>query len=129
VNSPLRRLRARVQPPRGPVGAGVDLTYHVVLSNPTQHAISLRPCPAYYEEQFSQAAPGRDDAVNTGGLFALNCRPVKSIAAGGRRRFEMKLRVPAGLAPGRRFSATWGLRAPRLAGGDRLQDGFTVTTR
>jgi hypothetical protein len=57
----------------------------------------------------------------------LNCAPVRSIAAGGRRRFEMRVGVPPGLAVGRSVSVTWGLRARRLAGSDRLQGAFTVT--
>ena len=97
LDSPLNGLRVRViaPPAAAPVRAGGELTYHVMLSNPTKRAIALRPCPAYYEARFSQATPGADDAVNDGQLRRMNCTPVRAIAAGGRRRFEMKVRVPA----------------------------------
>jgi hypothetical protein len=125
LSSPLNRLRARVIAGR-PVAAGQVLTYHVVLSNPTRRAIALRPCPAYLQERFSLATAGRDDAVNDAALYRLNCAPRRSIAAGGRQRYEMRVQVPAQLRSGRRFSVAWGLRARGLAGGGRLQGGFEV---
>ena len=131
LNSPLGGLRVRMIPsPSGlPVRAGTLLTYHVVLSNPTKAAISLRPCPAYLQSRFSQATAGADNAVNDGALMRLNCAPVRSIAAGGRRRFEMRVRVPPRLAAGRRFSVRWGMRARYLAGSSGLEGGFEVTIR
>jgi hypothetical protein len=128
LDSPLNGLRARVlaPPAAAPVRAGAVLTYHVVLSNPTKAAISLRPCPAYYEQRFSLATPGRDDAVNDGQLRRMNCAPVRSIAAGGRRRFEMKVRVPPELKRGRRLSVAWSMRARGLAGGEGREGGFEV---
>ena len=129
LDSPLNGLRVRVIAPSRlrAVAAGRALTYHVVLANPTRAPISLRPCPAYLQSRYSTATAGRDDAVNDAQLYRLNCRPVRSIAAGGRRRFEMKVRVPAGFATGRRLSVAWGLRARGLAGGGRTEGGFTVT--
>ena len=128
LDSPLNGLRARViaPPAATPVRVGAELTYHVVLSNPTKRAIALRPCPAYYEARFSQATPGADDAVNDGQLRRMNCTPVRSIAAGGQRRFEMKVPVPADLQSGRRLSIRWGMRARGLAGSERLEGGFVV---
>jgi hypothetical protein len=123
LDSPLNALRVKVEAGR-PVRAGADLTYHVVLVNPTKRAIALRPCPAYREERFSQATAGQDDAINDGQLSRLNCRPVRSIAAGGRRRFEMRVAVPPSLASGRRLTITWGLRARGLAPGPALEGGF-----
>jgi hypothetical protein len=131
LDSPLQDLRARVIAPPAPrpVGAGAELTYHVVLSNQTSHAIALRPCPDYLQERFSLATPQGDAAVNDGQLYRLNCAPVRSIPAGGRRRFEMRVRVPEQMRPGRRLSVTWGMRARGLAGSDRLAGGFRVTIR
>ncbi|HEV2777470.1 MAG TPA: hypothetical protein VGV90_17910 [Solirubrobacteraceae bacterium] len=128
LDSPLNRVRVRVTaPPRGRVMAGRDMTYHVVISNPTDAAISLRPCPAYLQSRYSTATGGRDNAVNDAQLYRLNCAPVRPIAAGGRRRFEMKVRVPADFAPGRRLSVSWGLRGRGIAGGAALEGGFELT--
>ncbi len=125
LDSPLNRLRARIRP-GAPVPAGDVLTYHVVLSNPTGRAVSLRPCPGYEQSRYSTAAGPGQDAVNDARLYRLNCRPVRVIAAGGRRRFEMKVRVPAGMASGRPFSVAWALKARGVAGGGTLNDGFRV---
>ena len=129
LDSPLHGLRARVVSPARTVRADSVLTYHVVLSNPTKRAIALRPCPAYRQARFSQASPGNDDAVNDGELMRLNCAPVRAIAAGGRRRFEMRVRVPADLAAGRRLSVRWALRARGLAASSALEGGFEVAIR
>jgi hypothetical protein len=131
LDSPLRELRARVIAPAAGVAvrAGTVVVYHVELSNPTRRAIALRPCPAYLQERFSLDTPGDDIALNDGRMSRLNCAPVRSIAAGGRRRFEMRVRVPPDLAAGRRLSVAWRLHARGLAASDRLQGGFQVMFR
>ena len=128
----LRRGPGYVVPPgRGPAGRpalappdrgnrqpgicpiGQTLAYIVTLTNPTNAAIPLSPCPDY-----EQTLMGSDFAVKTGGYHQLNCA-VASIPARGQLRFQMRAEIPASTrGSGRQPSpgcapATSAIRRPR----------------
>lgn len=125
MDSPLAGLTATVEPV-ATAKPGELVTFHVRLANPTGGAIPLDPCPGYYQERFSQGT-AEVPAVNDGGPYRLNCRPVKAVPADGSVRFAMGVHVPAELTAGRQLSVRWWLIAPRLAGEQRLAVGFTLT--
>lgn len=124
-DSPLRVLTASVEPVRT-VRAGELATFHVTLRNPTGGAVPLDPGPGYYQEMFSQG-DATTPAVNEGGAYRLNCRPVRTVPANGAVRFAMGVRVPAGMAAGRTLDVTWKLIAPALGFPPALQVHFTAT--
>jgi hypothetical protein len=124
-DSPLGALTASVEPVRT-VRTGDLATFHVTLRNPTGAAVPLDPGPGYYQEMFSQGDAGTP-AVNQGGTYRLNCRPVRSVPAHGAVRFAMGVHVPAGMTPGRTLDVTWRLIAPNLAAPPALQVHFTAT--
>lgn len=128
LNSPLNRLRVRMHA-RGQAVAGRTLRYEVVLRNPTARPIALRPCPGYLQERFSLATAAGDEAVDDAQVYRLNCRPVASVPAHGAIRFQMRVEVPDGLRPGRRFSVTWRLLGPRTAGSESLIDELALAVR
>jgi hypothetical protein len=64
------------------VAAGSTLDYVVDLTNPTQKAVALDPCPVYGESLETVEA-----------VYLLNCGGV-SVPAGGSVRFEMHLALP-----------------------------------
>jgi hypothetical protein len=125
MDSPLARLTAAVEPVTH-AKPGALVTFHVRLTNPTGTAVSLDPCPGYYQERFAQGT-AELAAVNDGGPYRLNCRPVKEIPANGSIRFAMGVHVPKELTTGRQLVVTWWLIAPHLAGEQRLRVAFTLT--
>ena len=105
VESPLRQLTSSVT---GPATAkpGERVSYTVTLTNPTDAAVALAPCPGYLQELFSPgsgAAPGHSSSQ----LYQLNCRPVAAIPAHGEVRFEMVVVVPKELTTGRQLTVGW----------------------
>lgn len=125
LDSPLGHLIATIEPV-ATAKPGELVTFHVRLTNPTGSAISLDPCPGYYQERFS-IGTATVQAVNDGGPYRLNCRPVRSIPAHGSVRFAMGVRVPSALSVGRKLTVSWRLLAPKLAGEPNLSRDFTLT--
>lgn len=91
---PLGGATARLELPSA-VEAGTTLRYVVDITNPTDTAMVLDPCPTYL--QFSAALPAA--AVKGSGLL-LNCAAAPRIPPGQTLRFAMRLPVPAGTASG-----------------------------
>jgi hypothetical protein len=114
-DSPLNAVTIAVDGP-ATVRPGARFTYHVTLTNPTAQAIPLDPCPGFYRELFSQGDAAHQ-AVNTGQIYRLNCRPVHEIAARRSLRFAIDEQVPSTLGAGRDLDVTWRLLAPRLSRG------------
>lgn len=87
-------LKARIDAP-GAVHAGTTLLYTVTLTNPTDVAVSLQPCPGY------------TDAL--GRAFALNCDSVHAIRPHGHVDYAMRIRLPPhdGVA-----KVAWSLNTP-----------------
>lgn len=98
------------------------------MSNPTAAPIPLDPCPGYYVELFSMG-DASNEAVNTGQLYRLNCRPVHAVPAGGSIRFEMVAQVPANMAAGRELTVTWKLVAPHFSQGPKQWGQLRVRVR
>lgn len=120
-DSPLRHLTTAVEPATS-ARSGEPITFHITLRNPTDRAISLRPCPGYVIERFSRGS-ANVSAVNDHQAYRLNCRPVEAVPAEGSVRFEMRVTVPSAMA-GRRLDVGWQMIAPRL--GMPLWEGFDV---
>lgn len=87
---PTAALRVSLELP-ATVVAGTTLTYVAVLSNPTDRAIALRPCPGFLQ---NLTEPVVKD------LHTLNCGRAPVVPAGGAVRFAMRLPVPASARPG-----------------------------
>jgi hypothetical protein len=80
--APLADLQIDVMlPPSVPRGS--TLHYVVALTNPTDHDISLDPCPSYIE-----------DGIGAKEQHLLNCSVVQSIPAHGTVRFAMEMAIP-----------------------------------
>ena len=91
---------------------GRSASYHVALTNTSSRVFHFGArCPIYVE------GTGLDQPVE---LHVLNCRRVGTIASGSRVVFEMRIRIPPGLRPGR-HALTWELAPasylPPFAGG------------
>lgn len=124
LDSPLGHLTATFEPV-ATAAPGQLVTFHVRLTNPTGAAISLNPCPGYYQERFS-IGTATVPAINDGGAYRLNCRAVHSIPAHGSVRYAMGVHIPTTLTAGRKLTVSWRLIAPRLAGDAKLSGGFTL---
>jgi len=72
-------LKARISVPRT-VRAGATIHYTVTLTNATDVAVSLRPCPSYTD--------------GLGRSFGLNCDTVHGIPPHGHVEYEMRLQLP-----------------------------------
>jgi hypothetical protein len=82
------RLVATITAPTQ-VGAGERLRYTVSLRNITDEPVTFGSvCPSYVESGIAKE------------IYALNCRPVGAIAAGGTVLFAMELGVLASVPPG-----------------------------
>jgi hypothetical protein len=91
---------------------GRSAVYHVALTNRLSRAFHFgASCPIYAE------GTGLDQPVE---LHVLNCRVVGTMEPGSRVVFEMRIRIPRGLSPGR-HALTWELAPasylPPFAGG------------
>jgi len=86
---PASPLVARIDTPPT-VRPGETLQYTVTLTNPTDTAYSLEPCPAYTEFVGS----GTQTWVATVDDYYLNCDTVHEIAAHSSVTYEMRLAVP-----------------------------------
>jgi Protein of unknown function (DUF4232) len=90
-------LKARINLPRT-VRAGATILYIVTLTNPTDEAVSLRPCPSY-----------------TNGLnrsFALNCDTVHAIAPHRHVDYAMRIRIPEKYTRSGIAKVVWSLNTP-----------------
>jgi hypothetical protein len=90
--------------------AGTTMIFTVTLSNHSGHAVALRPCPVYEEGIYALGQA----AVH---IYRLNCGTVRSIAAGRRVSYAMRMPVPA--APGL-AKLSWTIPAGGLFGGGVL---------
>lgn len=104
--SSMSELTAVLQMP-ATVQAGGVLSYVVALTNPTDQAVVLSPCPAYLQTT-SAPSPAKD-------IETLNCGPVGAITAGQTLRFEMRIEVPAD-APDGPLHVFWNLIGPDVKG-------------
>jgi hypothetical protein len=128
VISPLQDLTLSLDVP-ATATLGERMTYHVLLRNPTDHPVSLLPCPGYLQELFSQG-DSTAPAVNEAILYRLNCRPVAQIPARGVLRFEMVVAVPAILTAGRELHVSWQFRTrQKLAGKPELAGHAVIRIR
>lgn len=82
-NAPTAGLEAQMQAVA--VADNRHVTFQVVLSNPTDHDISLQPCPSY-----SIVVNGKPST------YELNCADVSSIKAGQQVTWNMEADVPGG---------------------------------
>lgn len=85
-SDPLAKLQARMLVP-ATLSPGATTKYTVELTNPTDTAIDLDPCPSY-----SQQLTGVDIHVEE--LLALNCGPVDRIGPGDTMSFAMRIEIP-----------------------------------
>jgi hypothetical protein len=76
------------------VRAGGNLTYTVKFTNSTHATVAFsEPCPYYHEDlYFGHGVSGAPLGKH---IYALNCGPVKGIAAGASVTFAMVLDVPS----------------------------------
>jgi hypothetical protein len=91
--------------------AGATLRYLITITNPTDTAVRLEPCPSYTEWFYLPAKPidhHRSPA------YHLNCDWVRLIAPGRRVRYEMRLRLPALPSGDAKFG--WHLNTPNELG-------------
>lgn len=124
ADSPLDVLRATLLDAPTAARAGETVHFRIRLTNSNAGPVSLSPCPGYYQERFVLGTEGRA-GFNTGQVYRLNCRPVRSIAGHAFVDFQMQAKVPED-PPGSTMSVTWRLIAPRLAGRQDLTCGFQV---
>lgn len=83
------------------VPVGADMVFAVTLSNPTDRAVSLDPCPQYHQVAGESATVAEEYGV-------LNCQAAPSaIAANGEVVFEMRLDLPPEFAAGFQGSLFW----------------------
>jgi hypothetical protein len=90
-------LRARVHAP-SVVHSGVTILYTVRLTNPTDVAVVLRPCPSYTD--------------GNGQSFALNCDTVRAISPHGHVDYAMRLRIPQQFTRNGVAKIVWSLNTP-----------------
>jgi hypothetical protein len=90
-------LKARIDLPRT-VRAGATIFYTVTLSNPTDVAVSLRPCPSY-----------TNGAARS---FALNCDTVHAIPPHGHVAYAMRIRIPEKYTRAGVAKVVWSLNTP-----------------
>lgn len=74
---------------------GEDLDYTITLTNTGDTTYSLSPCPAY--EEYVVAAHD-DGSIHPN--YYLNCDTVSAIPPGAAVTYEMRLQLPADIAPG-----------------------------
>jgi Protein of unknown function (DUF4232) len=86
---------------------GTTLRYLITLTNPTDTAVRLNPCPSYTEAIYAPGAPSDGSRALA---FFLNCDTVHRIDPGGRVRFRMRLRLPA--LPPVQAKFSWHLNTP-----------------
>lgn len=90
-------LKARINLPRI-VRAGATIFYTVTLTNPTDVAVSLRPCPGYTD--------------GLGRSFALNCDTVHAISPHGHVDYAMRTRIPEKYTRNGVAKVAWSLNTP-----------------
>jgi Protein of unknown function (DUF4232) len=90
-------LKARIHLPRS-VRAGATILYTVTLTNPTDVAVSLRPCPGYTD--------------GLGRSFALNCDTVHGIPPHGHVDYAMRIRIPVKYTRAGVAKVVWSLNTP-----------------
>lgn len=78
----------------GTVHSGADFNYTVTLTNQSDAAYSLRPCPTY-GEYITAIAGAQVSGVNKN--YYLNCDTVHEIEAHHSVTYQMMLQLPAGL--------------------------------
>jgi len=106
----LDTLRVSVSLPPS-VRAAATLRYLVTITNPTDTAVRLEPCPSYTEAVYLQTGSIVHHVSPT--LF-LNCHAVRLIAPRRRVRYEMRLRLPA--MPSGEAKFGWHLNTPNEPG-------------
>jgi hypothetical protein len=79
------------QPPRHRVEAGGVLRYDVAVMNVSRRPFRFRGCPTYIQRLVRQRSE----------RYVLNCRPVGVVQPSETVRFEMRLRAPNSIRPGR----------------------------
>jgi hypothetical protein len=92
------QLQYQLRVPKS-VTAGSDLVVDLVAHNPSDHDITLTPCPNY-ELRLSGATPdltlpGRTKPSSAIDDRALNCSATSSLAGGETLSFELHLEVPS----------------------------------
>jgi hypothetical protein len=90
-------LKSRINLPRL-VHNGATIFYTVTLTNPTDVAVSLQPCPGY------------TDGLNRS--LALNCDTVHEIPPHSHVDFAMRLRLPAKYTRAGIAKVVWSLNTP-----------------
>jgi hypothetical protein len=90
-------LEARIDLPSS-VRAGATILYTVTLTNPTDVAVSLRPCPGYTD--------------GLGSSFALNCDTVHAIPPHGHVDYAMRIRIPEKYTRNGVAKVAWSLNTP-----------------
>jgi hypothetical protein len=83
------------------VTAGTTIAYTVTLTNPTDNAVPLTPCPTY--EEFVNVVSSHAKIDGQDVIYQLNCAGHTTVAPGQALTFAM--RIPAPTEPG---VAKWG---------------------
>ena len=104
-DSPLDVLTARMIAPQT-LTADTQVSYTIVLTNPTGHRVMLSPCPSYVESIFR--------GTNAFGIYYLNCQAAPFIPARGSVSFDIRSRVPDTTG---RTAITWVLQHTTLRAG------------
>lgn len=89
--SPYDGLTADMQVPDTVVG-GSTIEYTITLTNRSDHAIALDPCPTYQQALYFATAPPVPRPQPE--FFELNCDTVHAIAAGQSVSYAMRIQVP-----------------------------------
>jgi hypothetical protein len=106
----LDTLRVAVSLPSS-AQAGATLRYLITITNPTDTAVRLEPCPSYTEWFYLPTEPIDH---HRGPAYLLNCDAIRLIAPGHRVRYEMRMRLPAMPSGVAKFG--WHLNTPNEPG-------------
>ena len=117
--SPLQQLSAGAT---GPASGrpGEQVTFRVVLTNPTGAPIALEPCPAYLLELHA-SRDNLGEPVNVTALYLLNCRPTKEIPARAALAFQIATVVPGTMVSGRQLTISWTLMPRQQTTGEPVR--------
>lgn len=106
LNPPQSPLTATIHAPQT-VHPGQDLRYTVTLTNTSDTAYSLRPCPAYQESFYAIASRAVKGVTRN---YYLNCEAVGQIDAHASVTFRMQLQLPATLPATKITKFNWQLQ-------------------
>ena len=113
LDSAFNPVTVSVEAPTGPVAAGSELVFHVVLTNPTAAPLAFDPRPGYYLEATS-TSDGTNEPINMSSSKFLNHLTIAELPPGA-TRFEIRVQLPEALGAGRDANLGWRPPTPRSA--------------